>query len=248
MWRVQMLDDATLEDYMVTFYGYGNYSGDYWFIGKEEGGGETIEDNLARIQAWQDMGKNEIEDLFEYHDRINEQRWFGEFPPSQSTWRQLIRFLIVSKSGHLANISEIRKYQGTKLGRRQGETCLLELLPLPSRSTGKWLYADRSDLHYLKSREGYREEVVGPRVIHIQERIQQYKPKIVLFYSTSAWYVEKWKAIADVRFMELNNGEFQIGQNDNTVFMITKHSTAFGNMNEHFEKAGTLVRSWINDA
>ncbi len=55
-----MLDDATLENYMATFYRYGNYSGDYWFIGKEEGGGETIEDNLARIQAWKGMGKKEI--------------------------------------------------------------------------------------------------------------------------------------------------------------------------------------------
>ena len=34
LWREQLLDDAKLEEYLTTFYGYGNYSGDHWFIGK----------------------------------------------------------------------------------------------------------------------------------------------------------------------------------------------------------------------
>ena len=31
------LNDELLQHFMTTFYGSGNYSGDYWFVGMEEG-------------------------------------------------------------------------------------------------------------------------------------------------------------------------------------------------------------------
>ncbi len=37
------LDDALLEAYMDGFYGYGNLAGPYWFIGMEEGGGDSLD-------------------------------------------------------------------------------------------------------------------------------------------------------------------------------------------------------------
>lgn len=38
-----MLQDDLLQSYMETFYGYGSYTGRYWFVGMEEGGGTSEE-------------------------------------------------------------------------------------------------------------------------------------------------------------------------------------------------------------
>jgi hypothetical protein len=38
----KLFDDQLLERFMCTFYGYGNYRGAYWFVGMEEGGGDSF--------------------------------------------------------------------------------------------------------------------------------------------------------------------------------------------------------------
>lgn len=62
-----MFDDVLLEDFMDRFYGYGNYQGDYWFIGMEEGGGSSFEDIDKRLKTWKKRGRRELEDVAEYH-------------------------------------------------------------------------------------------------------------------------------------------------------------------------------------
>ena len=43
------MNDHLLTQYMSHFAGYGNLDGDYWMIGMEEGGGDTIEDVERRV-------------------------------------------------------------------------------------------------------------------------------------------------------------------------------------------------------
>jgi hypothetical protein len=38
-----MLNDQLLEAFMRGFYGFGNYQAQYWFVGMEEGGGNTLD-------------------------------------------------------------------------------------------------------------------------------------------------------------------------------------------------------------
>ena len=38
----EQFDDLLLDEFAHNFYGYGNYGGQFWFIGMEEGGGELI--------------------------------------------------------------------------------------------------------------------------------------------------------------------------------------------------------------
>jgi hypothetical protein len=45
----QSSNDQLLSHFMQTFYGYGNYQGDYWFIGMEEGGGDTWAEVQQRL-------------------------------------------------------------------------------------------------------------------------------------------------------------------------------------------------------
>lgn len=59
----QQLDEQLLQEYMNGFYGYGDYAGRYWLVGMEEGGGDDVGEVAAKLAAWQQGGKKELEDI-----------------------------------------------------------------------------------------------------------------------------------------------------------------------------------------
>jgi len=179
-----MFDDQLLEDFAQNFYGYGNYKADYWFIGMEEGGGNSVTDISSRLNAWIKRGRRELENLAGYHAEFGISNLFGPNHKLQSTWGKLIRVLLSAK-GPLPTIDEVRKYQGLHLGRSSGDTCLLELLPLPSPSTNNWLYGQHSQLPYLTNRETYKQMFITLRIALLKDRIIEHGPKVVIFYSHS---------------------------------------------------------------
>jgi hypothetical protein len=235
-----MLDDELLQEFMHSFYGYGNYRGDYWFVGMEEGGGNSVEGVARKLATWESRGKRELEDLVGEPGTTGVSRYFTENPPIQRTWGGLIRIMF-SIEGRSATTDEIRRYQRDLLGRSDGNTCLLELLPLPSPSTGHWLYKDYSQLLYLTNRETYKNELIAGRSAHLKKRIEKYKPKVVVFYSVG--YGPYWKQIAGVDFSLAEVDGVYVGQNDHTIFAITKHPAAKGITNEYFRRVGELIAS-----
>ncbi len=44
--------DTLLQQFMSTFYGSGNYSGENWFVGMEEGEGNDLDQVTKRLNAW----------------------------------------------------------------------------------------------------------------------------------------------------------------------------------------------------
>lgn len=150
-----MLDDSLLSAFADGFYGYGNLEADYWFIGMEEGGGDSLADIERRLTAWDRRGRHQLEDLREFHLEIGVTGYFMERPALQTTWSKMIR-IVLSAEGRHPTTDELRVYQRDKLGRHGGSTALVELLPLPSPSTGHWLYSDISRLPPLRSRDAYR--------------------------------------------------------------------------------------------
>src|SRR4051794_23061661 len=123
-----MLDEQLLSNFIATFYGYGDYRAQYWFVGMEEGGGDTLEANAARLAAWDSRGRRELEDLVEYHSPLGVSRYTGERPKIQATWGKLIRILLSAEGATQVNPEQVRAYQREHLGREGGENCLLELL------------------------------------------------------------------------------------------------------------------------
>jgi hypothetical protein len=235
----ELFDDQLLSEFVQNFYGYGNFSGQFWFIGMEEGGGNSFVEINTRLTAWANRGRSELEDVAEYHKDIGVMDWFNEKPKLQPTWNKLIRILL-SSSGETPTTEQVREYQKTLLGRLTGDTCLLELLPLPSPSMGQWLYAQYSRLPYLRDRETYRQECIESRIVHLQDRVDQYQPKAVIFYSLS--YQEYWRKIARVDFHQ-NSEKIHFGCNASTLFVMTKHPAAQGVTSEYFYQIGQLIAS-----
>src|SRR5690606_8834650 len=101
---------------------------------------------------------------------------------------------VLASKGLPSATPDVRAYQRDLIGRKTGETCLLELLPLPSRSLNHWGYNLWSSLPFLKDRKTYRDHCVTWRAEHIRTRIEEYKPKVVVFMGTG--YLDYWHSIA----------------------------------------------------
>lgn len=86
-----------------------------------------------RLNAWRRRGIHAFEDVAQYHPEIGLTGWFKYKPKLQPTWNKLIKILLSSNS-QLPTTEQVREYQKILLGRANGDTFLVELLPLASPS------------------------------------------------------------------------------------------------------------------
>ena len=240
-----MLDDSLLYEYMETFYGYGNLDGKYWFIGMEDGSNGTITEIIHRLNHWKVRGKVTIDDLIAHHQQFGFQDFIGPNARLQPTWNKLIR-IALSAEGHDVHTEMVRAFQRTKLGTHNGNNCILELLPLPSRSTNTWIYHQYSRIPELQSRECYRDKWMPKRAQSLQENIARHKPPYVVFYSVDPMYQVWWKKIANTTTEWHWIDGAQFANNEHTIFAITKHPVAKGVTSDYFHTIGkNLVRERV---
>lgn len=212
-----MLEDSKLIPYMSGFYGYGNPQAPVWFIGMEEGGGNNEAEIQARLDAWEALGHPEFADLYQFHQRIGITQFFeGDKPKIQKTWKRLCGYHL-SLSSPTFDTESLRTFQATQLGRYNSETCLLELLPLPSSSLNDWIYAEITNNPWLVTRSKYKKHLMPIRQHRIRQLIQQHKPRRVVFYGSS--YRNYWMEIAGSRdwsedgfakYTQVNGVEYEI--------------------------------------
>jgi predicted RNase H-like nuclease len=81
---MRMIDETRLNDFMHRFYGYGSWDAPLWFVGMEEGGGNTLEELELRLKAWD--GSDDLADLKDFHAHLGGTNWFSSRPKIQSTW------------------------------------------------------------------------------------------------------------------------------------------------------------------
>jgi hypothetical protein len=134
-------------------------------------------------------------------------------------------------------------YQLNRLGAADGETCLLELLPLPSPNTRSWHYGDWSNLELLETREQYQQHMTLPRACFLARQIERHRPATVIFYG-STWH-RVWSAIAGGPWHQAINRKLMGFERDNISFFVTKHP-ADPNLgpgrDEYFQEIGGFFR------
>jgi len=232
------LNDEFLKHFMATFYGSGNYSGDYWFVGMEEGGGNDLAQVTARLNAWKELGGTELVDIYDFHMKIGFPQYFEKEVVLQPTWKQQAR-IVLSAQALASEKEDVSEYQRDVIGRKNSETCLLELLPLPSPSTNVWNYDKWTSLEFLRNRKTYRDYSIPWRVNHLHSRIKYYRPKAVVFLGFS--YLEYWQAVAGESVRFFDQGGYWAGQAEGTKYIISKHPAAHGITNAYFDKIGLHI-------
>lgn len=198
------LNDELLLEFCGRFLGYGNPSADYWFVGMEEGGGNSAEEIASRFAAWERRGKRDFDDMKAFcrdtgHAALTP--WGNANAPYQKTWCGLIKTQ-GSQEDKPDWVSNPVTYQRTKWLTENGETCLLNLLPLPSPNINTWNYDEWSDLSILRTRPSYISAVIDARINMIREAILNYQPKRVTFVgvSNAAYWSRIQEGIKDVEF------------------------------------------------
>lgn len=235
-------NDQLLYEFMTNFYGYGTYKGKMWFIGMEEGGGNSFEEIQNRLIAWEQMARLELLDIQSFHEKINMNYWFGSTAKLQTTWNKAIR-VFLSSQGINPTLEMVRTYQSEQFARVNSETCILELLPLPSRSIKDWIYTQYPSLQILQNRQTYMEEVAPIRVPYIRDKISSLKPKWVVFFGLDSRYQSHWKDIANVTFKHLTRGSYSylIADSKDTRFAISSHPATKGIKNDYFYQLGQVL-------
>lgn len=228
-----------LEPYIRSFYGYGSLKSNLWFVGLEEGGGQCRKEILRRLRRWEDLGKNETEDIAEFHAALEGANWFEPGSKIQSTWRQLIRAFLMAKTGRPPSDRQILTYQTDRLGRTaKRETALLELMPLPSRSVRSWIYSE-ADLPELRSRKTYVGSFRELRVERLRSMIKKEKPNCVVFYGAR----RSWPALLGVDVH--SEGHFDVARTHETLLTFIAHPMSFGARTEHFLHIGSYIRAHV---
>lgn len=243
------LDDSVLETFISTYYGYGDFGSrvapSIWFVGIEEGGGATLAEVRRRLDLWLARGGESLEDLREYHLALGLKPYFEPPVSIQPTWSKLVRLLYgLNRPETPATLEEVKRYQSESFGRRGGETCLLDLFPLPSPSLRTWLYPKFSKLEYLESRASYAETIGGVRAAHLSRQIRTFRPRAVIFYGLAA--AQWWANIAMQTFQPDPQVEsLWMARGEYTLFAITRHPVSRGATNDYFHQAGVRLSALL---
>ena len=107
----EIFDDKLLGAYADHFYGYGAYSGKYWFLGMEEGGGGAFSEVQSKLTTWNQHGRQELEDLYSFHHDVGIRQWFRPQAKMQPTWSKFIQALLLLR----VNANENRSQGGDVL-------------------------------------------------------------------------------------------------------------------------------------
>jgi hypothetical protein len=234
------LNNEILEKFMNGFFGYGNWNADIWFVGMEEGGGNSIDEIRNRMNSWDKRGRRNLEDVYEYHKDIKTgMKFFREKPALQNTWNKLIRIFLSIKEAP-SDTEDVRNYQSSEWGRLSGETCLIELFPLPSPSASKWFYRDYSTLSFLINRTIYKHHLYRDRSEAIRFKIKEHQPSKVIFYGLG--YKDFWEGIVGKPFNQNGNQDVLTAAEAATSFYVIPHPAAKGKTNEDFENIGRYIK------
>jgi len=236
--------DTLLSEFILGFYGYGNYSGRYWFVGMEEGGGSTLPEIELRVRLWAQRGQRELEDVADYHRALGMNQFFVQPTQAQPTWNKLIRVVLAMQQPS-PTLDMVKTYQREMFGSPGGDTCLLELLPLPSPSIGKWIYSDFATVEGLQSRETYRNRYAELRARHLKQKILEHRPLAVVFYGVDSWYQQWWRMIANTDFetSEIDGAVCYSAFVQSTKFFVIKHPASRGITNDYYHQIGRLLTS-----
>lgn len=188
------------------------------------------------------MERLELLDVRSFHEKIKMNRWFGATAKLQTTWNKAIRIFLASQ-GINPTQEMVRTYQSEQFARVNSETCMLELLPLPSRSISHWIYADYSSLEVLQNRPTYLKEIAPIRTRYLKNKVASFKPRWVVFFGANSKYQQHWNDIAGVNFKHLTRGSYSylIADSQDTRFAISLHPAAKGIKNDYFYQLGQVL-------
>lgn len=214
--------------HLLKFVGYGSLTAPVWFLGMEEGGGG--EDNLRKRLKF-----DVVEDCKEAHAQLGITRFHGDRPRIQRTWRSMC-YIMLSLNYQKPTTAAIRDYQAKKLGQTDGDTLLVELMPIPKPRVSNWEY--ETIIPQYSSRDNYYQSVLPQRMELLQTLISTHGPQVVIGYGKSFWE-EYQQLFPNAEFSDTKG--FLTARSNGTSVILCDHFTA-RSMNGRLDDLVEVIR------
>jgi hypothetical protein len=235
-----MMTAELVNSRMKNFWGYGSFKARAWFVGLEEGLGDTDETELEeRFRATD--GKTTIDIRRDMGRVPHHMVWFRPPAPSiQPNWKYPIALYLNLKNGAPPSLNEIRTYQLELLGDVDAkDSCVIELMPLPARSTNEsdWLYS-----RYVGSRPHYLEKYKPERVRQLRALVVAHRPRLVIFHSLT--YLADWALIIGLSLRQITRQMYLAALNESS-FCIIPNANSRGMSYDRLYEFADRVRSQV---
>ena len=194
------IEEKELQYWLDHFYGYGSWQAKIWFVGYEDGGGEWPEEVAEKLNYFYNTHSTDkqstlcnIRELYKHvaarlegprgslFSNMYDHR-FGNQAIQHGVWKNLIAF--VHGYGN-ATLPDLLTYQKNSLFLPTSNEAWIQLYPLPSPHSHAWYYSwlDLPELQFIRRRAQYQEHVYPNRIVHILQKIKEYKPEVVMMYA-----------------------------------------------------------------
>lgn len=222
------LTDEELE-LLLNFVGYGKLNADVWFLGMEEAG--SGENNIrSRLRF------SQVEDCAEAHQILGITKHHSGKKNIQKTWYGMC-YIMLRLAGKETDRESIRNYQADYLGRFQGNSLLLDLMPIPKPNIKAWGYEKL--IPQFASSDEYYEHVKPRRVKYLQRLMSEYCPKVIICYGKMYW--QEFKEIfPEMEF--LLEKQYLVAKDENKMVILTDGFTA-PTMSGKFGEVATIIQN-----
>ena len=165
---------------IVSFLGYGRLSAPVWFLGFEEDLGKMdSEDALRNLK-----GRGSFEDVMDLHEahlRLWERGQpidIEKNPPSTQVWQFMAKIMrACDRHDDWRDLNLAKKYIRFKLGRRESDTFLTELSPIPAGDA-----KDTKWMTMFKSLDPELDSKIKDRRRDLQRILKENAPPLVICY------------------------------------------------------------------
>ena len=196
---------------LMSFVGYGSLEAPIWFIGLEEAGGG--EERLRTRSSF-----DAVMDIEKAHVLIGETSNFGPTAEQQRTWWNMCELMLILAGTPEPSPVERLSYQTQRLGRLDGETLLLEVMPFPCPSLSDWNYPNV--LPQYRSREECHSDLRPQRLSFLRRLVEVHEPKVVITYGGN----DKQPFRNLFTDWSIQRGAlFDVGMRGNTLIILSKH-------------------------
>jgi hypothetical protein len=194
---IHVKDDFKGIESLVDFMGYGEPAGRFWFMGIEEAGAAEKEHNRKEHEVRLEF--RNVEDLPKAEAKLR--MAIGKEPNMEKlrpTWATMSRIILrLEHDSEWRNREAVRNHQATKLGRRQGQAFLTEVLPLRKAADDRW-HRTWWPFDRWKDWSSYSEAVRPYRFARLRRLLDKHRPEFLFWYGS--WY---WRKYRDEIFPEL---------------------------------------------
>jgi len=140
---------------------------------------------------------------------------------------------------------DVRQYQMKKYGLAKGESCLMELLPLPNPGLDQWIYSGLTKDPRFSSRDAFIDHALNTRISRFIELVLQHQPSAVIGVCYDLGKLLE-PHLDDVIRIQASKGKCPgkaiLGNIGQTVVAITYHpNKPMSAPNAWYEELGQLV-------